>query len=595
MLRPALGAAAALFALLSAAVPPASAASATSASAAPAPFHHACHARSGVRFCPTIALDQRVPSFDGVPLDVDVTLPARGKGPFPTIVLLHGWGADKTAYETSAAKAGTFSNVGLARAGYAVVTPTARGFGRSCGQPLAVRTAACARGWLHLADQRYEARDVQTLLGRLVDQGVAKADALGVSGGSYGGGQAMELAFLKDRIRRTDGSLLAWQSPRGRRLAIAAAYPIVPWSDLASAQLPNGRDGSTGQPIGVELFSYLNRQLVAAQLVGFVAPKGADRTADLATWMERFNAGEPYGADARSVVRELSTYHSAMSLLRRGATPAPLLMLSGWTDDLFPPIQTLRAYDAVRALDPKAPVWLQLGDFGHARAGSHEHDQAVLAAQGAAFFARYLKGAKDRLPARGSVTAFGQKCPNLTPRGLGPFHAASFGALSTGRLAFGSAAGQTVTSTGGDPALAQALNPKPVVLGGLAGNPCATFPAATAPGTAVARTTVRKAITYLGIGRVTATVRTTGPYGQLNARLWDVSGGRQTLVDRSVYRLTPDQVGTVAFGLHGNGYRFAAGHAIALELVGNDEPTHRHSNGSFTVAVSKLAVRLPTR
>src|ERR1700693_6316489 len=48
-------------------------------------FGHACSAQNGVRFCPTATLAQRVPSFDGVPLDVDVTLPPKGIGPFPTI------------------------------------------------------------------------------------------------------------------------------------------------------------------------------------------------------------------------------------------------------------------------------------------------------------------------------------------------------------------------------------------------------------------------------------------------------------------------------------------------------------------------------
>ena len=43
------------------------------AAAAPVPFGHPCSAVNGVRFCPTSADVQRVKSFDGVPLDVDVT------------------------------------------------------------------------------------------------------------------------------------------------------------------------------------------------------------------------------------------------------------------------------------------------------------------------------------------------------------------------------------------------------------------------------------------------------------------------------------------------------------------------------------------
>ena len=44
--------------------------------APPNPFGHACAPQDGVLFCPTATDAERVPSFDGVPLDVDVTLPA---------------------------------------------------------------------------------------------------------------------------------------------------------------------------------------------------------------------------------------------------------------------------------------------------------------------------------------------------------------------------------------------------------------------------------------------------------------------------------------------------------------------------------------
>jgi len=53
-----------------------------SAAAAPRPFGLTCTAQHGVRFCPNGGLNQRVATFDGVPLDVDVTLPARGNGHF---------------------------------------------------------------------------------------------------------------------------------------------------------------------------------------------------------------------------------------------------------------------------------------------------------------------------------------------------------------------------------------------------------------------------------------------------------------------------------------------------------------------------------
>ena len=220
-------------------VPPAS------ALAQPAPFGHPCTPQNGVRFCPTTTLAQRVPSFDSVPLDVDVTLPPTGKGPFPTIVMLHGWGGDKTSFESSS-PAGDgnetydYNNIYYAQHGYAVVNYSSRGWGNSCGSSSS-RTPDCAKGWIHLADQRYEARDTQVLLGDLVDQRIAEPNALGVTGISYGGGQSIELAYLKNRIRLPDGSFAPWTSPKGKRLSLRAAYARWPWSDLVDALLPNGR------------------------------------------------------------------------------------------------------------------------------------------------------------------------------------------------------------------------------------------------------------------------------------------------------------------------------------------------------------------
>src|SRR3954447_17010395 len=93
--------------------------------ATPLPFGHACTDQDGVRFCPTSDLASRVPSWDKTPIDVDVTLPATGDGPFPTIVLHHGLGQNKTVFEAPGAEDPLYTNVELARRGFAVVTPTA--------------------------------------------------------------------------------------------------------------------------------------------------------------------------------------------------------------------------------------------------------------------------------------------------------------------------------------------------------------------------------------------------------------------------------------------------------------------------------------
>src|SRR3954454_4760307 len=146
---------------------------------------------SGVQFCQG-DVPSRVPSWDGVPLDVNVTLPPPAvDGPYPLIVHMHGWGLQKSGVSTD-----------LANAGYAVLDYTARGFGNSCGNALSriPDPTGCAKGWIHLADARYEARDTQTLAGYLADENLVLPKKIGVTGESYGGGQTMLLGTLKDRV-----------------------------------------------------------------------------------------------------------------------------------------------------------------------------------------------------------------------------------------------------------------------------------------------------------------------------------------------------------------------------------------------------------
>lgn len=177
-------------------------------------------------------------------------------------------------------------------------------------------------------------------------------------------------------------------------------------------------------------------------------------------------------------------------------TPAPLLMASGWTDDLFPPVQTTRVYDALR--NRKAPVWLQVGDFGHARGGSASDDQMALNTQAVAFFDHYLRGRKTALPKPGAVLAFGQTSSNA-PSGLGPFRASSWSGLTKKSVTLSAPGTQTVTHDGGDMALSKSLDP----ILGKGANACSTYPSTgVTAGTALA-TTTSKGFTYLGVGHIT--------------------------------------------------------------------------------------------
>jgi fermentation-respiration switch protein FrsA (DUF1100 family) len=551
--------------------------------APPAPFGHACVPADGALQCAPATPAERVPSFDGTPIDVDVWLPATGDGPFPAIAMLHGFGGSKTDF----AAGGAYSAPALARAGYAVVLPTARGFSGSCGR-VDLRTPACSAGHVHLADQRYEVRDVQHLLGLLVDQGVADAGALAATGISYGGGTSLQLATLRDRVRLPSGAYAAWTSPAGRPLRIAAAWPRWPWSDLADALVPNGRLLQPGagpesyrSPVGVPLQAYVDA-LYAVAAGGLLAPQGADPSADLTGWKALTDRGEPFGPAVRAALGELHAFHGAQGIAMPPGGAAPLLLQAGWTDDLLPAGQAVRAYLRQRRAAPRALVALQLGDVGHARAGNGGAGAAVFERQGIAFLDALLRD-RGRPPRPGAITAYGQGCPKHRT-GIGPYRVRSWERLSRARLRFGAARAQRVTSAGGDATLAERLDP-------LGLDACTPLPAGVAPRTAVA-TARSRGVTLLGRTTVTARVRVRGRFAQLVGRLWDVRGARQRLVDRAVVRLGGGS--RLRFALNGNGWRFARGHRIRLELVGRDAPAFRPSNTPFSVTVRDLRVALPT-
>jgi predicted acyl esterase len=567
----------------------------SAAAGEPAPFGHACKAQDGVRFCPTETLEQRVPSFDGVPLDADVTLPPSGAGPFPTIVMLHGWGGSKTDFESSS-PAGDgnetfdYNNVYYAQHGYAVLNYSARGFGNSCGSPSSREAPGCAEGWIRLADQRYEVRDTQYLLGLLADEKLTKPAAIGTTGISYGGGQSIELAYLKNRIRLPNGEFAPWTSPKGKSLRIAAAYPRWPWSDLVDALTPNGRFLDTQvapfaqsyEPFGVEIQSYVSGLYALGNATGYIAPPGADPEADLTKWFAATNAGEPANPEDEAIAKQLYTYHQGYGL---SGTPAPMLLQSGWTDDLFPPEQSLRIYNAVHAT--KGYAALQFADLGHSRGSNKEDADHALQEQAAGFFEKRLKRA-GVAPRNGSVTAYTQTCPQSAAAG-GPFSASSWSRLHRHAVSFGSSTSQLFTSAGGNPSIASAFDP-------IAGTSeaCKTVANETEPNTAN-YTTISPGFTLMGLPTVTATIKTIGPFGELASRLWDVlPSGEQRLIGRGVYRLNENQEGTITFQLHGNGYEFAPGDTVKLQLLGRDAPYYRASNGTFSVEVSALTVSLPT-
>src|SRR5438874_12595187 len=74
-----------------------------------------------------------IPSFDGLGLDTDVSIPLGVSTPRQTLVMMHGWSLNKTEFEAKR-KAGPnadmwhWNNVWFVSKGWVVINYTARGF-----------------------------------------------------------------------------------------------------------------------------------------------------------------------------------------------------------------------------------------------------------------------------------------------------------------------------------------------------------------------------------------------------------------------------------------------------------------------------------
>ncbi|HEX8074000.1 MAG TPA: CocE/NonD family hydrolase [Thermoleophilaceae bacterium] len=543
-------------------------------------------------------LATRVPSWDGVPLDVQVVLPPPDrKGPFPLIVSMHGWPLSK---EVAFDRGGPQQALAWAGRGYAVLAYSARGFGQSCGVIASRIGAGCDRGWLHLADTRYEVRDTQYLTGLLADELLIVPDRVGVTGASYGGGQTLLLATLRDRTMLQDGTLVPWRSPKGKPIRIAAAAPRIAWSDLAYALVPNGRtldyraQNPYEQPFGVLKQSWIDTLYETGAAAGYYAPPGADPDSDITVWREATSQGEPYTTpQIQGILGQFTRFRSPYYLqdplpASQRETPPPMILYNAWTDDIFGADEALRYANRIKAEYPGARIGMVFADeFGHPRASLTASAPEATAARDV-LFARYLLGDEKAHPLEG-VTTLTQGCNGREPEG--PFTTQSWDGQHPGQVRYDHPAPKTFTSAGGSSENSNATDPVSPSQGS-----CRTVSADDDPGAATYRLPAAEGAGYtlMGSPTVTAAIGTTGAFPQIDSRLWDVApDGDQTLVTHGIYR--PDASGVQTFQLHPNGWRFAAGHVPKLELLGRDAPYARPSNGEFTVTASKLRFTLPVR
>ncbi|WP_405614057.1 alpha/beta fold hydrolase [Streptomyces sp. NBC_00076] len=280
---------------------------------APAPVHRA----------------DQVMSLDGVRIDTSY-FTSGGTGRRPAVLLAHGFGGSKADVRQQAE--------GLARDGYAVLTWSARSFGRSTGK-------------IGLNDPKGEVADARKLIDWLAKQPQVQLDKpgdprVGMAGASYGGAISLLTAGYDKRVD--------------------ALAPAITYWNLADALFPNG------------VFKKLWAGI-------FVNSGGgcAKFEPQLCRMYERVaESGTP---DAQAV--KLLDERSPSAVGDR--IKVPTLLLQGQTDSLFPLGQSDAAAKAIRANGAPVDVdWI---------AGGHDGgDMEVSRVQSrtASWFDRYLKDDK---------------------------------------------------------------------------------------------------------------------------------------------------------------------------------------------------------
>src|SRR5258708_4229643 len=106
-----------------------------------------------------------IPSFDGLGLDTDLSIPLGVTQTRPTLVMLHGWSQDKTFWEAGTAAgdgAGSWhwNNVWFASKGWGVINYTPRGFQQARGMTHQDPNCTPTRE-THLPARRLETLDAQ--------------------------------------------------------------------------------------------------------------------------------------------------------------------------------------------------------------------------------------------------------------------------------------------------------------------------------------------------------------------------------------------------------------------------------------------------
>jgi dienelactone hydrolase len=593
----------------------------------------------GVRIC-----SGEAESFDDAKLDLDLTQPMHNTGrSHPLIIMLHGFGNDKHEWESTTdegdgADKYHWNNRWFAKHGYYVLTYTARGFkddGPSedhepptPGEPTG-SVDPLHRGFIQLKSRDYEIRDTQWLAALVADAYPdVDPNRVAVTGGSYGGIESWLQA-----------SQATWTFPNEQSggdlpvLNLQVAVPKYPSTDLAYSLAPNGHGGGPaladlyessqgfpdndegqGNPIGVPKESYIDGLYALGLSKGVFEPGSSDDPPypctyencegkhPIPAWRARTFLGDPTPDDPviHQIRRGLTEFRGAYYQdegwkLQEDSRKVAVFSIQGWTDDLFPAVESFRIFKLLKRLDPRWPVEVALADVGHSRAQNKPETWHRLNVQAWQWLQSNINRSHERKTTVSSeATVCGdsvapQHVVGRTPEDL---------ANSTLTIEYPEPGG-----TQGDAAVGDPNGPATDAIVGPEldpGDPCRQSAKVPALGGYTQYSPpLTSTRTYVGLGFVRIPYVWTGAAtGMLAARLFDVApDGSELLMTRGVYRFEGDPlVGEIRLPLYGNHWRLGPGHRIRLDLTQVDNLTYRKSNLPSTFQFpSGVTLVLPTR
>lgn len=265
---------------------------------------------------------------DGVTLRGWHVLPDAGTGPFPTVVMAHGFSAVKEMYLDKFAEA-------FAAAGIAAVVFDNRNFGASDG---AIRQEIDP--WQQVRDYR----DAVTFAETLPE---TDAGRIGVWGSSYSGGHVLVVAAIDRRVK-----------------AVVSQVPLI--SGHANARRLVRADFVAGLHRAFEADRRARMRGEAPAMLPVVAEDPAAPSAlptpDSWTWFTETHALRAPSWRNEVTLRsvEMFTEYEPGSYVAH-VSPTPLLMVVALGDHLTVADEALAAYE--RALHPKKLVTLKGGHF----------------------------------------------------------------------------------------------------------------------------------------------------------------------------------------------------------------------------------------